>query len=101
LSSFQNEPIPRLMTDSDPNSELWKVKKLIAEKSTRIIELETQIKEMSNQNQNIASPSLANEVLLLPDKIAREIFHLIRETRINYTTMFKLRHNGHEVTAII
>jgi hypothetical protein len=101
LSSFQNEPIPRLMTDSDPNSELWKVKKLIAEKSTRIIELETQIKEMSNQNQNIASPSLANEVLLLPDKIAREIFHLIRETGINYTTMFKLRHNGHEVTAII
>lgn len=89
------------MTESDPNPELSKAKKLIAEKSTRIIELETQIKEMSNQNQNTASPNLANEVLLLPDKIAREIFHLIRETGINYTTKFKLQHNGHEVIAII
>jgi hypothetical protein len=85
LSSFQNESISRFMMGNNPNSEL--------QKST--------IKVMPIRNLIGTNPSQTNGVLLLPHNIAREIFHLVRESGVKFTTNFKLRHNGVEVTRII
>lgn len=83
-SSFPNECISQIGMGNDQNSELQ----------------ESIIREMPTENQNEISSQI-NGVLLLPNKIAREIFHLVRETGLTVITNLKLQHNGLEVTGVI
>jgi hypothetical protein len=84
-NSFQNESISQFMMGNNRNSEL--------QQST--------IKVTSIRNQIGTYPSQTNGVLLLPHNIAREIFYLVRESGLTFTTNFKLQHNGLEVTGVI
>jgi hypothetical protein len=71
----------------------------IAEKDRRIKELESQNEELSNQNRSNVNQNTGE--LLLPIKLAKDIFYTIKETINSKIPPFKLRHNGHEVTEVI
>lgn len=83
-SNFQNECISQIVMGNDQNTEQQK----------------SIIKEMPTEYQNRTSVQ-DNGVLLLPNKIAREIYYLVREAGLTVTTNFKLQHNGFEVTNVI